>query len=160
MQQQLFDSQGHLTEQAFQGLMQGSLSEYERLKTAEHMAQCDRCVLHYTQLLCADEGELMAPPVPQADGVFLRIKRRLRQSALSRYGKVTIAASLALVLWTVGAFQMRTPLDQSKMTQGLQNVSQNISAHTNHWMEQFSNGFSNFWNNLDLKGVFQGEEKE
>ena len=160
MQPQLFDQNGHLTQAAFEQLIAETLPEYERLKAAEHMAQCDRCVLRYTQLLCGDETQLLSPPVPQADSVLLRIKRRARQVAFSRYGKVAIAASLTLVLWTVGFFQIRSPQDQKRMSQGLQNMSQSFTEHTSDWTDRMADGFSDFWNNLDLKGVFLGEEKE
>ena len=58
---ELFDPNGHLTDDAFGALLRDEpLDEMERLEISEHLSFCDRCVERYAALL--DGSELLSPP--------------------------------------------------------------------------------------------------
>ena len=48
---EMFNNDGHLTEQALQSLNTGHLDELCRLEAAEHLSFCDECLLRYTAIL-------------------------------------------------------------------------------------------------------------
>ena len=59
----LFDQNGHLTDEALQALIrEEDLDELQRLEISEHLSFCDACTARYTDLLCDDV--LQSPPVP------------------------------------------------------------------------------------------------
>lgn len=61
---ELFDSDGHLTEEAFTLLIREQLDELQSLEVSEHLSYCDRCLERYTNLLCAEPSAL--PELPDS----------------------------------------------------------------------------------------------
>lgn len=92
-----FDRNGHLTETAFAALKKNQLSEEDRLAAAEHLAFCDTCLLQYTLRL-----QETPPPTGFVLKTMRRTKRAVFADGLRRFGKVTAAACLTMVLWLGG----------------------------------------------------------
>lgn len=99
----LFDQEGHLTDDAFRLLLDGGLDDMGSLEVAEHLSFCDQCVQRYTQLLCGEET-LLSPPVPMQQQVVENIHRRQQNLFLRKLGSLAVAASFALVFWVGGVF--------------------------------------------------------
>ena len=47
----LFDAEGHLTDEGLYALRDGTLDELGSLEAAEHLTFCDYCLLRYTKLV-------------------------------------------------------------------------------------------------------------
>lgn len=98
----LFNNDGHLTDYAFDLIINEKADEMQRLEISEHLSFCDECLLAYTERLSNDVLIDMEESV--TDSVMSRIKMRLRRIFVNKYGTVAVAACFALVLWTTGTF--------------------------------------------------------
>lgn len=119
----------HLTDKTIAALMAGRLDEQERLAAAEHLACCDQCLLRYTQAL-SPETELR-PIRPVAPTVLQRIRARLANRFMTRFGAAAAAVVLALLFWTGGLFTNLVPRQErepSKLTAALEWVSDGTST--------------------------------
>ena len=99
---ELFDQNGHLTEDALKRLIEGTLSETERMEVAEHLSFCDSCLARYTQLL-TDEVQIE----PQTDitlPVMRRLRKKLWNSTMRRYASAAAAVAIGGALWYSGVF--------------------------------------------------------
>ena len=102
---ELFDPNGHLTDDAFGALLRDEpLDEMERLEISEHLSFCDRCVERYAALL--DGSELLSPPEPVAPPVFRRIRERARKLFVNKYATAAAAACFAIMFWNIGLFNV------------------------------------------------------
>lgn len=99
---ELFDTNGHLTDNALQAVIAQTLDEINRLEAAEHLSYCDDCLLRYTAMLTDDT--LLVPQNPIAPPVWSRIRKKAMQVFFNKYTTVAAAASFALVLWGTGVF--------------------------------------------------------
>ena len=109
---ELFTPDGHLTDEALQALINGSLDETGRLEVGEHLSYCDRCLARYTDLLT---GEVLEePPKDQTLPVMRRIFRRQSRTALRRYASAAAAVALGSFLWYSGTLDLmgRAMLEQ------------------------------------------------
>lgn len=97
---ELFLPDGHLTDKALAALLDGSLSELQRLEAGEHLSCCDRCVDRYTALLTGDTLE----PVPrdQALPVMWKVKKRRWNDTVRRYASAAAAVFIGGMLWYSG----------------------------------------------------------
>lgn len=99
---ELFFSDGHLTDAALQGLIDGSLDELSRLEVGEHLSYCDACLDRYTALLTADTLE--EPEVNQTLPVMRKVYKRQMDRATQRYATAVAAVAIGSVLWYAGVF--------------------------------------------------------
>ena len=106
--EQLFDAEGHLTDDGLYALKDGTLDDLGALEAAEHLSFCDYCLLRYTELIDAAPACLQEPMrdlIPQVQNLM-----RLRRFRImtNRYVSAAAAVVLAFVLWgyvSVGASQ-------------------------------------------------------
>ncbi len=97
---QIFNENGHFTQEGLKALTDGSLDELNRLEAAEHLSFCDECLMRYTDML--SEEELIAPSKPLVPKQ--RIREKGVQLFLNRYLPAAMAAVFAFVLWGTGVF--------------------------------------------------------
>ena len=57
----LFDADGHLTDDGLYALKDGTLDDLGALEAAEHLSFCDYCLLRYTELIDAAPACLQQP---------------------------------------------------------------------------------------------------
>ncbi len=100
----LFDSDGHLTDDGLNALKMGTLDDLGSLEAAEHLTFCDYCLLRYTALVEAMPEGLQAPMrdlIPQVQNLM-----RLRSFRImtNRYVSTAAAVVLAFALWRFGLF--------------------------------------------------------
>ncbi len=100
---ELFLENGHLTDAALQGLIDGSLDEMSRLEVGEHLSFCDACLDRYTALLTGDV--LMEPETHQTLPVMREIRTRQVNTTMRRYATAVAAVAIGSVLWYAGVFQ-------------------------------------------------------
>lgn len=101
---ELFFSDGHLTDEALQGLLDGSLDEMARLEVGEHLSFCDTCLDRYTALLTADVLE--EPETHQTLPVMRQVHKRQVNTAARRYATAAAAVAIGSVLWYTGTFHL------------------------------------------------------
>ena len=76
---ELFNKEGHLTDEGLRAVVDGTLDEMGRLEASEHLSFCDSCLVRYTELLADDT--LLVPEMPLTPTVLARVRRRaVRQS--------------------------------------------------------------------------------
>ncbi len=100
----LFDTYGHLTQQALDAWAEGSLCTEQRLLVAEHLSVCDDCLLRMTLL------ELPETPQPEADLVkpaIRKVRERRTLDVLKRCGIVAAAACFGFLSWHFKLFEGR-----------------------------------------------------
>ena len=51
---ELFNKEGHLTDEGLRAVVDGTLDEMGRLEASEHLSFCDSCLVRYTELLADD----------------------------------------------------------------------------------------------------------
>ncbi len=100
---ELFFSDGHLTDEALQGLLDGSLDEMSRLEVGEHLSFCDACLDRYTALLTGDVLE--EPEIHQTLPVMRQVHTRQANTAVRRYATAVAAVAIGSFLWYTGMFQ-------------------------------------------------------
>lgn len=97
--QNLFDAEGHLTQEGLYALKDGTLDDLGALEAAEHLSFCDYCLLRYTELIDAAPACLQEPMrdlIPQVQNLM-----RLRRFRImtNRYVSAAAAVVLAFMLW-------------------------------------------------------------
>ncbi len=108
-QEDLFDTDGHLTAQTLIAFIRSAdaedaveFDELQRLEIAEHLSFCDHCILRYTELM-SDE-RLLAPSDLTAAAVIRDLEKEARQSYLSKWLSMAMAAGFAILFWVAGVF--------------------------------------------------------
>lgn len=100
---ELFLQDGHLTDEALNALIEGSLDEEQRMEVGEHLSFCDRCLDRYTALLT---GELLEePPKDQTLPTMRKVQKKKMRSTLRRYASAAAAVAIGSVFWYSGVFQ-------------------------------------------------------
>ena len=149
-----FRADGHLSEAALLCLISNQpTEELTRLEIAEHLAFCDLCLQHYTELLEGIEPE--TPEHSCRNTLWPQIRLRALRLFPQRYATAAAAVALALtLLWGSGhpAF-----LAASK------EIEATLKPHTEAWPEQWDEALSGFSGRLqslfDKIGAFQEELK-
>ncbi|HAO69121.1 MAG TPA: hypothetical protein DCR31_03495 [Ruminococcaceae bacterium] len=158
----LFDQNGHLTDEALQALIwEDDLDDLQRLEIAEHLSFCDACTDRYTNILCDDV--LQSPPVPMYGEVMQQIRKKERKMFLRRLTTISAAACLALVFWWSGVFEfpsreidrnhkpeqsMQTdwkeqrPSGMEEIRTGLQQFTSGFGKWTQSFLEPLDKAFS------------------
>ena len=94
---ELFNKEGHLTDEGLRAVVDGTLDEMGRLEASEHLSFCDSCLVRYTELLADDT--LLVPEMPLTPTVLARVRRRAVRVFFNRYTRVAAVAAFAVVLW-------------------------------------------------------------
>ena len=165
---ELFDLDGHLTEEAFVLLIQEKLDELQSLEVSEHLSYCDRCLERYTDLLCAESipslpdsqqaasptssppllPPLLDPPAELHTNIMNQIQHRNHVFYFKKGTSLALAASLTLVLWSGGIFSSSKLLDRAQnLLGGLHDSSQTILEHTSEISENINEFFSSLQSN-------------
>ena len=104
---ELFNKEGHLTDEGLRAVVDGTLDEMGRLEASEHLSFCDSCLVRYTELLADDT--LLVPEMPLTPTVLARVRRRAVRVFFNRYTRVAAVAAFAVVLWGTGVFNSLVP---------------------------------------------------
>ena len=83
---ELFNKEGHLTDEGLRAVVDGTLDEMGRLEASEHLSFCDSCLVRYTELLADDT--LLVPEMPLTPTVLARVRRRAVRVFFNRYTRV------------------------------------------------------------------------
>lgn len=151
----LFDKDGHLTEYAFELLLNGGGNELERLEISEHLSFCDDCMIHYTNILTDDT--LIIPKDSVLSSVMSHIKRRTRRIFMNKYATVTVAACFAIILWNSGLIGNESIIINQQNTRVVQGTNGLIEL-ANHFTINMANGINKIFD-IDFKEVlFNGEK--
>lgn len=153
---ELFDQNGHLTDEALAALTQGQeLDELGRLEAAEHLAFCDLCLQRYTDALAG--GELLAPERSCQESLWVRVRARTLRLVTSRYATAAAAVALALtVVWGSGRIDLvRQPVlpeERPQVAQGLREWS----AKWNTALDSAMSGLNDFFDGFGRAQPAQG----
>ena len=101
---EIFDEDGHITSYGFQLFINGEPSELERLEISEHLGFCDKCLSEY--LLNMQNISLISPIKSVEKDVLKAINKNYRKMFFSRYVMAAVAASVTMVLWFNGVFDI------------------------------------------------------
>ena len=151
-----FTDDGHLTSLAFQDLAFGEPDELSRLEIAEHLSFCDECTARYADFL--SDGILEDLPEPLSPSVLKKLRQRTRVVFFNRYVRVGIAACLTLLLWLGGIFSLQPMKPQDKGSPV--SFSESFSQKTAEFTQNLTDSVNQFFNRIDLKGVFHYEKEK
>ncbi|GKH46921.1 MULTISPECIES: hypothetical protein [Anaerotruncus] len=155
---ELFDPNGHLTDDAFGALLRDEpLDEMERLEISEHLSFCDRCVERYAALL--DGSELLSPPEPVAPPVFRRIRERARKLFVNKYATAAAAACFAIMFWNIGLFNVDVQNDHGKILDALANGAATFSERTTQFTDNLSETLDKILQSLKIERGSQHEKE-
>ena len=155
---ELFDPNGHLTDDAFGALLRDEpLDEMERLEISEHLSFCDRCVERYAALL--DGSELLSPPEPVAPPVFRRIRERARKLFVNKYATAAAAACFAIMFWNIGLFNVDAQNDHGKILDALANGAATFSERTTQFTDNLSETLDKILQSLKIERGSQHEKE-
>ncbi|WP_308753268.1 hypothetical protein [uncultured Anaerotruncus sp.] len=155
---ELFDQNGHLTDDAFGALLRDEpLDEMERLEISEHLSFCDRCVERYAALL--DGSALLSPPEPVAPPVFRRIRERARKIFVNKYATAAAAACFAIMFWNIGLFNVDVQNDHGKILDALANGAASFSERTTQFTDNLSETLDKILHSLKIERGSQHEKE-
>ena len=155
---ELFDPNGHLTDDAFGALLRDEpRDEMERLEISEHLSFCDRCVERYAALL--DGSELLSPPEPVAPPVFRRIRERARKLFVNKYATAAAAACFAIMFWNIGLFNVDVQNDHGKILAALANGAATFSERTTQFTDNLSETLDKILQSLKIERGSQHEKE-
>lgn len=142
----LFDVEGHLTDNAFKGLIQETLSPLQSLEVSEHLSYCDECISRYTDLLCEDY--YITPLQPIMPDVMVKIKNMKRNLYINKFFSATIAASFALIYCIGNMFMSDYSFRPDRIVERLGDSSQAIFEQTQRVTEEISDSFDQIWDDI------------
>ena len=137
---ELFLENGHLTDEALQASLQGTL------EVAEHLSFCDTCLVRYTALL--EDDVLLTPAQPLAQSVMDRVRRRVVHVFFNRYAAVAAAVVLAVTFWSTGLFRniatipIRESQPPTSYSETVHEVKMPAAARVNAFFRNASDAFS------------------
>ena len=99
---ELFDKNGHLTNEALAALDSNALDELTRLEVSEHLSFCDRCLDRY--LAGLTDAALETPAHSCRESLVQRIRRAALRLLENRVATAAAAAAIVISLWSGGAF--------------------------------------------------------
>ncbi|MCI8335830.1 MAG: hypothetical protein HFI72_01480 [Peptococcaceae bacterium] len=150
----LFDEEGHLTDQALSAFIQSTdanhpieFDELQRLEIAEHLAFCDTCVLRYTELL--SDADMLPPSDLTTAAVMRDLEKKQRQGYAGKWLSMAVAASLAIFFWVAGVFSPNfADLDAGFLTDMVEGavafsqqtveISTEITDSMGNWVEKLN----------------------
>lgn len=178
---ELFSPDGHLTDTAFELLINEKLDPLQSLEVSEHLSFCDRCLERYTAVLTGEillqnasveakdssspkESDvipvhLIEPPPSLLFNVMKQIQIKNRVFYFRKITSVAVAASLALVFWSGGVFSANRFFGNAdRFLYGIQASSQTLMERTNEISENISEFFNDFQSGL-MQHRFSSQEK-
>ena len=144
----LFDADGHLTDEGLYALKDGTLDDLGALEAAEHLSFCDYCLLRYTAMIEAAPDCMKQPMrdlIPQVQNLM-----RLRSFRImtNRYVSTAAAVALAFLLWNVTTFGMANgasvPVAKPTPTEPQLSFRQRVNSVVGGFYESLDNTFKNF----------------
>ena len=143
----LFDAEGHLTDEGLYALKDGTLDDLGALEAAEHLSFCDYCLLRYTAMIeAAPEGmkQPMRDLIPQVQNLM-----RLRSFRImtNRYVSAAAAVVLGFVLWgAVSTFGVPNPamLTPQQPTAPRERFGTKVSTAVSGFYKSLDDTFKNF----------------
>ena len=122
---ELFDKNGHLTNEALAALDSNALDELTRLEVSEHLSFCDRCLDRY--LAGLTDAALETPAHSCREPLLQRIRRTALHLLENRIATAAAAAAIVVSLWSGGAFGALVTLP-AKLTELPNTVSQSLQT--------------------------------
>ncbi len=104
MSTDFFSSDGHLTDYAIKQITTGDATQLQRLEVAEHISFCNVCLEKHINAFTADS--FTEPQIDITKSVMQKIKAKMRRFMLSKVTTYVAAASIALVLWGTGVYDV------------------------------------------------------
>ncbi|MEG0178763.1 MAG: hypothetical protein RR573_02975 [Oscillospiraceae bacterium] len=138
---EMFDSNGHLTNEGLDAIISGNLDDMMSLEAAEHLSFCDSCLVRYSDKL--EHCELLTPNSDIAEPVLKRIRNKGIKVLFTKYGTVAAAMTFAMTLWSVGAFTNLIPVA---------NAAEDIQSEPTPIIEMTDGFFSKM--NKQINGFF------
>lgn len=163
-QADLFDEEGHLTDQALSAFIQSTdanhpieFDELQRLEIAEHLAFCDTCALRYTELL--SDADMLLPSDLTTAAVMRDLEKRMRQGYVGKWVSMAVAASLAIFFWVAGVFSPNfADLDAGFLTDMVEGAVA-FSRQTVEISTEITDSMGNWVEKLNWRGeLSHGEE--
>lgn len=139
----LFNQDGHLTDDAIILLSMEEVSELGLLEISEHLSFCDECLIRYTQMLTDDA--LMEPEQPLAERIMSRIKHRARVIFFNKFVTMGVAASFAIIFWVTGVFSFRPVENHSKLVEGISYSAADISQRATQITQSISDSINSLF---------------
>ncbi len=97
----LFDANGHVTDAALAALVENALCEAQRLQLAEHLTECDACLLRMTALQMPQQQ----PQRPLVEQALQQLQKRRTVEFIRRCGIAAAAACFMLFSWRMDLFE-------------------------------------------------------
>lgn len=153
-----FDEDGHLTDFALNTLIYDEPDELHRLEIAEHLSYCDECIEKYTKML--DTSIISAPNINMAETIMKKIRMRARRIFMNKYATMSVAACIALTLWSSGMFSVDFSESSNSGFDRMYYKTYEITEKTYTITEEISKGlYKIFEGNFNLKGVLNNGKK-
>lgn len=143
----LFDADGHLTDDGLYALKDGTLDDLGALEAAEHLSFCDYCLLRYTALIDAAPACLQQPMrdlIPQVQNLM-----RLRRFRImtNRYVSAAAAVVLCFMLWglvSMGGSQRAAQRAVQQPERPQASFGQIVNAAVGDFYDGLGNAFDQF----------------
>lgn len=142
--EELFDKEGHLTDNAFAMLADNKLDELQRLEIAEHNSLCDKCLDRY--ITYVEKSEVITPSEIMKKRILNKISFDTKKFYLNQYISVTISACFAMLFWITGAFSVSNNYKLISFTNGFAQKTVEIT-------QNISNKFNQTFNNIILEDI-------
>lgn len=158
-QEDLFDADGHLVDDALMALIHSSdddaadavvFDELQRLEIAEHLSFCDDCVLRYTELLADDA--LLAPSDLVVPAVMKTLEKEERQRYFSKWVSMVMAAGFAIFFWIAGVFSPNFVDFDTEFLTGIVNGATAFSRQTVEISTEITDSMGNWVEKLNWRG--------
>lgn len=137
----IFNQYGHITSEGFSLLTTEKADELQRLELSEHLSFCDKCLEQYLNEM--EKIPLLQTEQSIAQRVIKRVKSKTAFFTQKQFGRAVVAASIAMVLWSTGAFscgEMFYKIDHAvSLEEGIEKMSwqnQNILHHVSRKYQQ------------------------
>ena len=143
----LFDAEGHLTDEGLYALKDGTLDDLGALEAAEHLSFCDYCLLRYTAMI-EKAPEAMKQPmrdlIPQVQNLM-----RLRSFRImtNRYVSAAAAVVLGFAMWgaiSVFGVPNAAALAPQQPTARQERFGTKLSTAVNGFYKSLDDTFKNF----------------
>ena len=92
--------------------------------------------------------------------IIKRIKERVRRVFVNKYATMIVAASFAIIFWSIGIFNIDLENGSGKTLNSFVGSTYSISEKANDFTTKFSNAIKDIFGSIDLRGVSNTNEKE
>ena len=145
----IFNQNGHITAEGFFLLVTEKANEMQRLELSEHLSFCDGCLEQYLKEM--EKITLLETEQSIAKRVVKSIKYKTAFLAQKRFGTAVVAACIAMVLWSTGAFSWTAMQRQSDTIESLEQEIQKLSWQNQSILHDVSEKYQQIWQVLDRR---------